>query len=120
MFRTYGKAITATVAAALMVAYGAFSGDQHVDPDEWIQIGIALVTAAGVYLIPLAPRYTWTKTAVAALLAVLQALTTVIIGGVDPGEWMALALAAATVLGVSVTPAVSDNGVGSRGNITAN
>ena len=115
MFRKYGKSITAVVFAALTVAYGAFSGDQHVDSDEVIQIGIALVTAAGVYPVPLAPRYTWTKTAVAALLAVLQALTTVIIGGVDPGEWMALALAALTVVGVSVSPAASDNGVAARG-----
>lgn len=34
MFKRYGKALAAVVGAALVVAYGALSGDQHIDPDE--------------------------------------------------------------------------------------
>ena len=106
-WQRYGKALAATVGAALTVAYGALSGDQHIDPDEAVQIAIAAATAVGVYLVPLAPQYRWAKTGVAVVLSVLQVLVTVILGGLDAGEWMALAIAAATVLGVGVTPAVS-------------
>lgn len=111
----YGKAIAAVIAAALTVAYGALSGDQRVDPDEWIQIAIAVTTAVGVYLVPLAPGYRWGKTAVAVVLSVLQVLATVILGGLDPNEWIAVALAALTVVAVGAAPAISDNGITSAG-----
>lgn len=106
-WQKYGKAIAATAGAALTVAYGAFSGDQRIESDEAVQIAIAAATAVGVYLVPLAPQYRWAKTGLAVVLAVLQVLATVILGGLDPGEWMALAIAAATVLGVGSAPAVS-------------
>lgn len=114
MFQTYGKALAAVLVALLTVAYGALSGDQHIDPDEAVQIAIAAATAVGVYLVPLAPQYRWGKTAVAVVLSVLQVLTTVILGGLDANEWIALVLAAATVLGVGVAPAASDNGIRSK------
>lgn len=111
--KKYGKAIIAVIGAALTVAYGALNGDQHIDPEEGVQIAIAGSTAVGVYLVPLVPEYRWAKTAVAAVLAVLQVLATVILGGLDSAEWVALVLAALTVLGVGVAPAVSGNGVAS-------
>ncbi|MDG4792025.1 hypothetical protein O7626_40125 [Micromonospora sp. WMMD1102] len=111
MFQKYGKALAAVAGAALTIAYGALSGDQRIEPDEAVQIAIAAATAVGVYLVPLVPEYRWAKTAVAAVLAVLQVLATVILGGLDSNEWIALLLAALTVLGVGITPAVSDNGV---------
>ena len=114
MFQRFGKALAAVAGAALTVAYGALSGDQHIDPEEAVQIAIAAATAIGVYLVPLAPQYRWGKTAVAAVLAVLQVLATVILGGLDSNEWIALLLAALTVLGVGAAPAVSDNGVASK------
>jgi hypothetical protein len=51
---------------------------------------------------------------VAVILAVLQALTTVILGGLSPDEWFMLAVAALTAAGVAVSPAVSSNGVSGR------
>lgn len=113
MFSKYGKAILAVIGAALVVAYGTLS-DQHVSAEETIQIAIALATAAGVYLVPLAPQYRWGKTAVGVILAVLQALTTVVLGGLAPDEWIVLVLAGLTAAGVAVSPAVSDNGIGSK------
>lgn len=110
----YGKAIVAIVTAALTAAYAALSGDQRIDAEEWVQIGIAAATAVGVYLVPLAPQYRWGKTAVAVILGVLQALATVVLGGLDTSEWIVLALAAATALGVVAAPAVSGNGIASR------
>jgi len=110
MIRKYGKALAAIAGAVLTVAYGALSGDQRIESDEAIQIGIAAATAIGVYLVPLTPQYRWAKTAVAVALSVLQVLATVILGGLDSNEWIALLLAALTVLGVGAAPAVSNNG----------
>ncbi|MEN3609348.1 hypothetical protein [Plantactinospora sp. ZYX-F-223] len=110
MIRKYGKALAAVAGAALTVAYGALSGDQRIEPDEAVQIAIAAATAIGVYLVPLTPQYRWGKTAVAVVLSVLQVLATVILGGLDSNEWIALLLAALTVLGVGAAPAVSSNG----------
>ncbi|MFC6019786.1 hypothetical protein ACFP2T_26705 [Plantactinospora solaniradicis] len=113
MIRKYGKALAAVAGAALTVAYGALSGDQRIEPDEAVQITIAAATAISVYLVPLTPQYRWAKTAVAVALSVLQVLATVILGGLDSNEWIALLLAALTVVGVGAAPAVSTNGTSS-------
>ncbi|MBF9135420.1 hypothetical protein I0C86_41960 [Plantactinospora sp. S1510] len=110
MIRKYGKALAAVAGAALTVAYGALSGDQRIEPDEAVQITIAAATAISVYLVPLTPQYRWAKTAAAVALSVLQVLATVILGGLDSNEWIALLLAALTVVGVGAAPAVSNNG----------
>ncbi|MEO3745021.1 hypothetical protein [Plantactinospora sp. B5E13] len=114
MIRKYGKALAAIAGAALTVAYGALSGDQRIEADEAVQIAIAAATAIGVYLVPLTPQYRWAKTAVAVVLSVLQVLATVILGGLDSNEWIALLLAALTVAGVGAAPAVSSNGVSNQ------
>lgn len=114
MTSKYGKAIAAVIGAALVVAYAALLGDQHIGSEEAVQIAIAVAGAIGVYLVPLAPQYRWGKTAVAVVLAALQVLTTSILGGVDGAEWLAIVLAALTATGVAFTPAVSDNGIGSK------
>lgn len=117
-FNRYGKALAATVFAALTALYATSSGDGRVDPDEWVAIAIAVVSAVGVYLVPLAPRYRWTKTAVAALLAGLQVLATVVLGGMDANEWLLVVIAIGQALGVAAAPATSDNGVASRPTAT--
>lgn len=107
LFTRYGKAVLATLAAAGVTAYQALSGDQHIDPVEAVSVAIAWVTAAGVYLVPLAPQARWTKTAVATLLAVLQVLTTAILGGLGTDEVLLMLITAAGAAGVYVAPAVS-------------
>lgn len=119
LIKKYGKSLAAAAGAVLTVAYGALSGDQRIEADEAVQIAIAAATAVGVYLVPLVPHYRWAKTGVAVVLAVLQVLVTAILGGLDPGEWIALAIAAATVLGVGVAPAVSGNGISSKSPVVA-
>ncbi len=109
----YGKAISAVIYLGLVTAYAALSGDGRIEPDEWVNVSIAAVTAAGVYLIPLAPGARWTKQAVNLLLGVLQVLATVILGGLDSGEWMLLVLTAAQLAAGGLLPARSDNGVSS-------
>ncbi|TBL44229.1 hypothetical protein EYA84_01955 [Verrucosispora sp. SN26_14.1] len=110
----YGKALAAVLGAVLVALYAALGGDNHIGSTEIVQVGIAAATAIGVYLVPLAPQYRWGKTAVAVILAVLQALATSVLGGLDAGEWIVLVLAGLTAAGVAVAPAVSDNGIGSR------
>lgn len=108
----YGKAWVAIATAAATALYAAL-GDDRITAQEWVQISIAAATAIGVYAVPLDPRYRWGKTAVAVILAVLQALTTAVLGGVERGEWVVLLLAALTAIGVASAPAVSTNGVSS-------
>jgi hypothetical protein len=107
VFQTYGKSIVAFVYAVAVVAVPFFSGDHHVDPSEGVAIAIAVCTAALTYLVPLAHRATWTKTAIGAVLAGLQVLTTVIVGGVDGNDWLLIAFAVASALGISLAPAIS-------------
>lgn len=107
MFQTYGKAIVAAIYAVAVVAVPLFSGDNHVDPSEGVAIAIAVCTAILTYLAPLAPGARWVKTAVGAVLAGLQVLTTVIVGGVDGNDWLLIAFAVASFLGIAVAPAVS-------------
>lgn len=110
MFQTYGKAIVAAVYAVAVVAVPLFSGDHHVDPSEGVAIGIALCTALLTYLVPLVPGARWAKTAVGAVLAGLQVAATVIIGGVDSNDWLLIAFAVASFLGIAVAPAISNVG----------
>jgi len=114
MFQKYGKALASAFFAALVVVYANASGDHHLDATEWVAVAIALTGAVGTYVVPLAPRFRWGKTAVNTLLAVLQVLATLILGGLDPNEWILLLLTAGQALGVAVTPATSDNGISSK------
>lgn len=107
MWSTFGKSIVAAIYAVAVVAVPLFSGDHHVDPSEGVAIGIALCTALLTYLVPLVPGARWAKTAVGAVLAGLQVAATVIIGGVDSNDWLLIAFAVASFLGIAVAPAVS-------------
>ena len=116
MFATYGKSIVAAIYAVAVVAVPLFSGDNHVDPSEGVAIAIAVCTAVLTYLAPLAPGARWVKTAVGAVLAGLQVLTTVIVGGVDGNDWLLIAFAVGSFLGIAVAPAMSPvTGTASKG-----
>lgn len=106
-FRTYGKSLIAAAVAVVTVILSADS-QNHVNPAEWIRIAIAATTAAAVYLAPVTHDYRWVKTAIAVLLSVLNVLVALILDGIQPTDWIAVALAAATALGVGVAPAVSE------------
>lgn len=108
--RTYGKAIIAVLTAAVVAAYQALSGDQNIEPVEWVSVAIAAVTAVGVYLVPLAPGARWSKTAVAVVLSVLQVLTTAILGGLGGDEILLMLITAAGAAGIWIAPAVSTAG----------
>ncbi len=105
-----GKAIVAFLYAVAVVAVPLFSNNHVPSPTEWVQILIALVTALGVYITPLVPGATWTKSAIGAALAGLQVLVTVIDGGVDGNDLLLITFAVASALGIILAPAASPNG----------
>lgn len=110
--QNYGKSLVAVLTAAIVVAYQALHGDNHIDPVEWVSIVIAFVTALGVYVVPLSPYAKWAKTAVAVTLAVLQVLVTAILGGVGGDELLLMLITAAGAVGVYVAPATTETPAG--------
>lgn len=104
----YGKSLIAALTAAVVVGYQALSGDQNIEPAEWVSIAIALVSALGVYVVPMSPYAKWGKTAIAVVLAVLQIMTTAILGGLGPDELLLMVIAAAGAAGVYVAPAITE------------
>ncbi|MET0495210.1 MAG: hypothetical protein ABW000_18975 [Actinoplanes sp.] len=102
----YGKSVVAVAVATLIVANQAIS-DDHIDAVEWVNVGIALLTAVSVHIVPLTPQAKGRKTAVAVSLAVLQVLTTTITGGIDMSEIILIGITVAGALGIGVAPARS-------------
>jgi hypothetical protein len=107
MLQTYGKSVVAFLYAVATIAVPLFSGDHHIDPSEGTAIAIAVCTNGLVYLVPLVPSAPWTKSAIGAVLAGLQVVTVVIVGGVDSNDVLLIAAAVASFLGISIAPATS-------------
>lgn len=108
----YGKAIVAVLTAAIVAAYQALGGDGRIEADEWVAIAIAFATALGVFVVPLAQHARWTKSAVAALLAALQVLTTAMLDGFRADDVLLILITVAGALGVYVAPATSETPAG--------
>jgi len=111
-FQKYGKPILAVIIAGVITLKSVL-GDQHVDPAEAVAIALSVANAGMVYLVPLFPGYRWLKTAVGVVIAALTALASVILAGLTTEEIILVILAAAQALGITVAPAVSDNGTAS-------
>ena len=106
IFDRYGKALIAVLVAVLTLASSALV-DGHLDAGEGVQIAIAGTTAVSVWLVPNLPNAGGTKTAVAIVLAVLNALTAYIVDGLDTDDVINLTLAGLGVLLIGVAPAKS-------------
>jgi hypothetical protein len=108
MFNRYGKSIVAFLYAAVFVAIPQVSGDGHLDPAEGVTLAIAVVTAAGVYLVPLAPGAKWSKSAIGFLLAGLNVAAVVVLDfRIDAAEWLMIATAALGAIGIYAAPAIT-------------
>jgi hypothetical protein len=107
MLQKYGKTAVAT-AFAFITAIQALISDGDVTQQEGVQIAIAFFTAVSVYVVPMI-GYPAAKTTVAVILAVLNVLTTAIVGGLDAGDLTGMVLAALTAIGVAGAPAHSDD-----------
>ncbi len=103
MLRKFAPAVVAIVFAVLTAASAALT-DSHIDPTEGVQIAIQATTVAGVALTPAIPSWVHAKVWTAAILAVLNLLASVIIGGLTMPEVVNLTLAFVGVLAVRFAP----------------
>jgi hypothetical protein len=93
-----------------LVIMSVFTGLQDVLTDrvitsqEWIQVAIQLVMVLNVYLAANLPGYERAKFYVAAVIAGLQALYTLVPGGVDLTEGINLVITILAALGVTLVP----------------
>lgn len=91
------------VMAILTTVQAATADGSTIDEQEWVQVGIQAVMAFNVWATANLPQYTRMKTWVAVVLAVLQALYTLVVGGVDTPELINLAITALAAAGVVFT-----------------
>lgn len=99
----YAKALVALLFAAATGLASALS-DNAVTIPEWVQIGIAAVTAFNVLMTSNVPGSTYAKTAVAAVLAGLNFLVGAVTDGMTTAEWINFALAVGAVVFVWAVP----------------
>lgn len=106
LWSTYGKTLAAFLFAVVTVVQASVS-DGHITQAEGIQIAIAAVTAFVVWWAPVLPDAPLVKTVAGVALAILNALATLIVGGISSADIAGLILAGLTALGVGLAPAQS-------------
>ena len=108
-WRTHGKSILqllgALVLAVIFVVQEATSDGSVINPSEWVLVGIAAFGVFQVWGAANIPGFDKAKNLMSAAAAVLGLLVTVITGGIQGQEWMALIVLFLTTLGVVVSPA---------------
>lgn len=105
----YGKFWAALFYAIAVTVQQALGGDGVVENSEWVQVAIAMVTPIGVYMVPLTSNYKWVKSGLAVILAILQALATVLLDGWQSNDWITLVIAGLGAVAVILAPATSQN-----------
>lgn len=105
-WQTNGKAIIGFL-IAVITALQAVLPDGHIDRTEGVQVAIAAVTAVLVWFAPIHPEWPWIKTVVAVVLAGLNAVVTIPVGGFTASDFTVIVLALLTAVGVGKAPAVS-------------
>lgn len=118
MFQKYGKSIVSFLLAVGYLVYQQFTGDKHIDGVELALIVAGFGNAALTFIVPLVPEYRWAKTAASAIAAAGTALMAVSLGGYTNDELVTVLLAVAQFLGVTLAPAISDNGVEAKAGLT--
>jgi hypothetical protein len=120
----YAKAIVLVLAAGLSI-FVAASTDGVVSPVEYTNIGLGILTAVGVYLIPnlKAGVGKYAKTIVAFGGAALTALAVVVAtsadwNGVSQNDWLGVLLAGLAAIGLFIVPNSSAVPAVSTVNIT--
>ncbi len=96
----YAKAGAAVLAAGVSAILAALTGDQHISTLEWVQVLIAIATAATVFTAPNVPGARVTKAAVAVIMTGLTAVVNVVgaEGTTDTNWWQLLSAAAGAIL----------------------
>lgn len=106
----YGKSIAATlvmVGTAVQAALSDSATGGRLTQIEIVQIAIAAVNAALVFLIPNVPQWPWAKTVLAAGLAGLQLATSLVVDGIGSADVSALIIAVLMVVAPATAPAES-------------
>lgn len=101
---TYAKSVLAVIAAGISAAIVALTGDAVFDDVEYINVAIAVVTAAAVFTGPNVRGANVTKSVLAVLGAVLTLAVNLIADGITVSEWLQLGMAALGALGVYFVP----------------
>lgn len=104
----YAKFIAAIVATVLSAITAAMAGDGIVSAQEWVNVAILGVGAAGVFTAPNVPGARYTKSILAVLAAVLTVLASTIVGGVGTVEIIQMILAGLAAVGVYAVPNKED------------
>ena len=92
------------IVMAVLTTVQEASSDSHIDAQEWVQVVLQAIMAFNVWATANLPQYTKMKTYVAAVIAVVSLLYTVIIGGVSTQEIINLIITGLAALGVAATP----------------
>lgn len=108
--KKYAKGLAAVAATVLVALGAALSGNNHIDPTEWVTVAIAAVTAFGVWVAANVNGAPYVKGAIAFAGAALVVLQTVIVDGVTTTEWIQIAIAALGAIGVVGLKNVDENG----------
>lgn len=93
----------AVIATAISAIVAAMT-DNDISSVEWVNVGIAAVTAAAVFAAPNVPGAKTTKAILAVLMAVLSFFVTAISDGVTMSEWLQVIVIASGALGVYAVP----------------
>jgi len=96
--------ILATVVMAVFTVIQEALTDSRIDNQEWVLVGLGGLMAFNVWATANLPQYTRMKTYVAAVIVVLGALHTFIVGGVSMQEAVNLVVLFLGGLGVAFTP----------------
>jgi len=92
------------VIMAILTTVQQVNADNHIQAFEWVMVGLQAVMAFNVWATANLPQYTKMKTYVAAVIAVLQLLVTLIDGGLTTNEIINLIITGLAALGVALTP----------------
>lgn len=97
--------ILGLIAMTVLTTVQAATADgSPIDAQEWVQVALQAVMAFNVWATANLPQYTTMKSWVAVVIAVLTALVTFVIGGVDTPEIINLIIVGLAASGVVLTP----------------
>lgn len=106
---TYAKSALALVATVISGIVAALTGDNIVDAQEWINVGLLLFGAAAVFTAPNVPGARYTKAILAVLTAVFTLGVNFVLGGFELTEVLQLVVAGLAAVGVYRVPNAADN-----------
>lgn len=107
LWSRYGRSIVQVIAAGGVVVMAALTGDQRIDPSEWVNVVLVVLGAAAVFTAPNVPGAGYIKTVLAVLTAVAMAAAALVADGISWTDAGQLLLAALAALGVKLAPSIS-------------